>query len=472
MSADSGKKAVKSGFWYVISNVLIRAVGILTAPIYTRLLTTAETGYANTFNNNVSLLSVIAGLCLIYSVGRAKLDFADNFDEYLSSIQTLSGIFGILMMAGVFIFCPAEGMLKLERTAVLVLFAYLAVYPSIDYMQYKYRFEYRYKENIAISVIITIATVVMTLVLIFAMPDDKRFAKILGTVIPSALVALWCYSKIIIGGKCFFNKKYWLYALKIALPMIPHGLAMLLLARIDTYMIAEICDYSDVGLYTSGYVIGSLLMFVTNAIGNAWLPWFNERLYENDYKSIKKKNLLMMLAGSAITLVFIAAAPEAVKILYAPAYHTAMYVVPPVALGTLCQYFYTNYVNVELFYKKTTIIAVNSCIAAVADIALNAYFIPRYGYIAAAYTTLAGYFILMILHFISTRIILGIKLYSDFTYFLMLTVTSAMGIACLALYERWIIRYAAVIIFVGILAYCKNDVIMGVVLKFKKRLKR
>ena len=189
-------------------------------------------------------------------------------------------------------------------------------------------------------------------------------------------------------------------------------------------------------------------------------------------KSIKKKNLLMMLAGSAITLVFIAAAPEAVKILYAPAYHTAMYVVPPVALGTLCQYFYTNYVNVELFYKKTTIIAVNSCIAAVADIALNAYFIPRYGYIAAAYTTLAGYFILMILHFISTRIILGIKLYSDFTYFLMLTVTSAMGIACLALYERWIIRYAAVIIFVGILAYCKNDVIMGVVLKFKKRLKR
>ncbi|XME02524.1 lipopolysaccharide biosynthesis protein [Lachnospiraceae bacterium C1.1] len=472
MSSDNnGKKAVKSGFWYVISNVLIRAVGILTAPIYTRLLTTAETGYANNFNNYVSILSVIAGLCLIYSVGRAKLDFADHFDEYLSSIQSLSGAFGILVMAAVFIFCPAEGMLQFERTVVLILFAYLALYPSIDYMQYKYRFEYRYKENIAISVIITVSTVILTLIMLFAMPDNRGFAKILGTVIPGGLAALWCYINIIRKGKTFYNKEYWLYALRISLPMIPHGLAMLLLARIDTSMIANICNYSDVGLYTSGYTIGSLLMFVTNAVGNAWLPWFNERLYENDYKSIRDKNRYMMAAGCAITLVFIAAAPEAVKILYAPAYHEAMYVVPPVALGTLCQYFYTNYVNVELFYKKTSLIAVNSCIAAVADIGLNAYFIPRYGYIAAAYTTLAGYFILMILHFLSTRFILKIKLYSDFLYFILLLATSAAGIGCLMLYDHWIIRYAAGLIILGILAYWQNDVIMAMVFKIKNRKK-
>ena len=472
MSSDNnGKKAVKSGFWYVILNVLIRAVGILTAPIYTRLLTTAETGYANNFNNYVSILSVIAGLCLIYSVGRAKLDFADHFDEYLSSIQSLSGAFGILVMAAVFIFCPAEGMLQFERTVVLILFAYLALYSSIDYMQYKYRFEYRYKENIAISVIITVSTVILTLIMLFAMPDNRGFAKILGTVIPGGLAALWCYINIIRKGKTFYNKEYWLYALRISLPMIPHGLAMLLLARIDTSMIANICNYSDVGLYTSGYTIGSLLMVVTNAVGNAWLPWFNERLYENDYKSIRDKNRYMMAVGCAITLVFIAAAPEAVKILYAPAYHEAMYVVPPVALGTLCQYFYTNYVNVELFYKKTSLIAVNSCIAAVADIGLNAYFIPRYGYIAAAYTTLAGYFILMILHFLSTRFILKIKLYSDFLYFILLLATSAAGIGCLMLYDHWIIRYAAGLIILGILAYWQNDVIMAMVFKIKNRKK-
>ena len=471
MTSDSsnGKKAVRSGFWYVVSNVLIRAVGIITAPIYTRLLTTAETGYANNFNNYVSILSVVAGLCLIYSVGRAKLDYAEHFEEYLSSIQTLSGLFGMVMLAAVFMFCPAGGMLQFSRTVVLILFAYLAVYPSIDYMQYKYRFEYRYKENIAISVLITVSTVILTLILLFAIPSDRGFAKILGTVIPGAVVAAFCYIKILVRGKTFFKKEYWIYALKISLPMIPHGLAMLLLARIDTSMIAEICDYSDVGLYTSGYTIGSLLMFVTNAVGNAWLPWFNERLYENDFKAIRDKNRYMMIAGSAITLAFIAAAPEAVKILYAPAYHAAMYVVPPVALGTLCQYFYTNYVNVELFYKKTSLIAINSCIAAVADIVLNAHFIPRFGYIAAAYTTLTGYFILMILHFLSTRFILKIKLYEDMGYFLLLLVTSALGIGCLCFYGNIIVRYAVFIIIAAVLAYWKNDVIMVFVNKLRNK---
>ena len=88
-----GEIALRSGFWYIISNVLIRAVGIITAPIYTRLLTTAETGYANNFNNYVSIFSVVCGLCLIYSVGRAKLDFKEDFDAYMSSIQCLSSGF-------------------------------------------------------------------------------------------------------------------------------------------------------------------------------------------------------------------------------------------------------------------------------------------------------------------------------------------------------------------------------------------
>ena len=143
-----GKVAVKSGFWYVISNVLLRAVGIITAPIYTRMLTTAETGYANNFNNYVSMLSVVMGLCLIYSVGRARLDHADRFDEFMSSIQSLSGLFGLIVLAVMFFVCPEEGMLKMSRLVVMILFAYLALYPSIDYMQYKYRFEYKYKQNI------------------------------------------------------------------------------------------------------------------------------------------------------------------------------------------------------------------------------------------------------------------------------------------------------------------------------------
>ena len=192
---------------------MIRAVGIITAPVYTRLLTTAETGYANNFNNYVSIFYVVMGLCLIYSVGRAKLDYKGReFDSYMSAIQGLSSIFGAAVLILITLFMPKEGMLGYNRTVVIILFAYLVLFPSIDYMQYKLRFEYRYKENIAISVFITVATVLLSVGLILLMPEDKGFAKILGTVIPSAFVALVCYIALLAKGRCMVNIKYWKYA--------------------------------------------------------------------------------------------------------------------------------------------------------------------------------------------------------------------------------------------------------------------
>ena len=470
IETTDGGTAVRSGFAYVLSNVLIRAVGIITAPIYTRLLTTAETGYANNFNNYVSIFSVVTGLCLIYSVGRAKLDFREDFDKFMSSIQALSSAFSLILLVLIMVLFPADGtLLQFPRIVIFMLFAYLTVFPSIDYMQYKYRFEYKYRENIAISVIITVTTVVMTILLLLFAPGEKGFLKIVGTVVPGAAVAVWCYVNLAAKGKVFFNKEYWLYALKIGLPMIPHGLALILLSRIDVSMISEIHGFSAVGLYTSGYTIGTLLMFVTNAVGQAWLPYFNEHLYNSDYELIKEKNRLLMIYGCVLTLIFIAAAPLAVKILFAKSYWDSMWVVPPVALGTLCQYFYTNYVNAELFHKKTFLIALNSCIAAVINIGLNAYFIPRFGYISAAYTTLAGYFCLMILHFIAVRLILKMKLYDDALYFGMLVLTCALGIITALLYPYPLIRYPLFIILAGVLFFFRRKDLALLISVIRKR---
>ncbi len=458
---ENGQKAVRSGFWYVISNVLIRALGIITAPIYTRLLTTAETGYANNFNNYVSIFSVITGLCLIYSVGRAKLDFKDEFDEYMSAIQTCSSLFGLVILILIMVFFPAEGMLlKFPRIVIFILFLYLTLFPSIDYMQYKYRFEYRYRENIAISVIIAVTTIALTLILLLFCPGEKGFLKILGTVIPGGMVAAWCYVNLLSHGKTLFNRDYWLYALKIGIPMIPHGLSMILLSRIDVSMISEIYGFSEVGLYTSGYTIGTLLMFVTNAVGQAWLPYFNEGLFNGDKETIREKNRSMMIYGCILTLLFIAAAPLAVKILFAKSYWDSMWVVPPVALGTLCQYFYTNYVNLELYHKKTFLIAANSVVAALVNIGLNAYFIPRFGYISAAYTTLAGYFILMVLHFLTVRFIMKEELYPDGFYFLIISVTCAVGILTAFAYPYPLVRYPLILLILSLTAvFGRKDIL-------------
>jgi O-antigen/teichoic acid export membrane protein len=302
--------------------------------------------------------------------------------------------------------------------------------------------------------------VILSVAFMSILPSDRALGKITGTVIPVIVVGLWCYITILRSGKVIFKKEYWLYALKIGLPTIPHGLAMVLLARMDMVMILSICGASDAGIYSTGYTIATLLSVITNAIGQAWLPWFNEQLHIEKKEAIKKNNLLLMQLGCFLTLGFIVVAPEATKILCHSKFWDCIFVIPPVAIGTLCQYFYTNYVNVELYYKKTFIIALNSVIAAFLNYILNSIYIPRFGFVAAAYTTLVGYFALKILHYLSTRWILKIKIYSDAAYFGMMIGTGILGIGILFLYDTILLRYGISILLLGFFAFMKRNDIM------------
>ncbi|MBP5384095.1 MAG: oligosaccharide flippase family protein [Lachnospiraceae bacterium] len=434
---DNGKKVLQSGIWYTISSIAIRAVAIITSPIYTAMLTTADYGIANTFNSWIEIFNIFTCLCVVYSIGRAKLDFGDRFDEYLSSLQGLSSSFAAIVLVFAVLFRKQiSAWIGYEVPLVIVLFVYLTVFPSVEYMLQKCRYEYKYKQNILISLITCIGTVAFSILLMLLFNDRRYIGKIIGSILTTFLLGICFYVRLLKRGKKFFHKEYWIYALKFGLPMIPHALALVVLAQIDRIMIKSICGESDAGLYIYGYGFATLLMIFTNAIGQAWLPWFNQELHAEHREPIRRYQKKLVLLGVFLTIGFITVAPEALMIL-APrgrAYWIAKWVVPPVALGALAQYFYTNYVNVELFHKKTPIIAVSSILAAALNFGLNWIFIPRFGYIAAAYTTFASYLFLMLFHFIATRFVLKEKVYADLFMFIAMGVTTAVCLAITRFY--------------------------------------
>ncbi len=473
--ADTNR-VVKSGIWYTIANVSIRAVAIITTPIYTGMLTTAEYGKANTYNSWIDVFNVFACLCVVYSIGRAKLDFPDKFDEYMSALQGLSSSFGLILLVFAFIFREAlAGWIHYEVPLAVGLFAYLCVSPSVEYMMQKCRYEYRYKENILISLITCVGQVALSITLMLVFNDNRYIGKILGVIIPTAIMGIVFYIQFIVRGKVFYKKEYWIYALKIGLPMIPHGLALILLAQMDRIMIKSILSDAESGLYIFGYSFATLLMIFTNAIGQAWLPWFNETLFAGGVEKVKSIQKKLVLLGCFLSFAFIVAAPEALMLLSISndSYWIAKYVVPPIVLGTLAQYFYTFYVNYEIFCKKTPLIAAGSVGAAIINYVLNAMFIPRYGYIAAAYTTLASYLILMAAHFIMVRLVLKGKVYDDLNMFISLALSIAVGLSFLLLYREGLnmilLRYALAVAIIGVFAIINRRDIITLANYVKKR---
>ena len=74
-------KVAKAGAGYVIGNYLLKGITFLSAPIFTRLLTTADLGLYSTY-----ISYVILGIALHSSINNAKYKYKEELEEYVSSI--------------------------------------------------------------------------------------------------------------------------------------------------------------------------------------------------------------------------------------------------------------------------------------------------------------------------------------------------------------------------------------------------
>ena len=106
------------------------------------------------------------------------------------------------------------------------------------------------------------------------------------------------------------------------------------------------------------------------------------------------------------------------------------------------------YVNVEQFNKKTIGMAIASTIAALSNYILNMILLPIFGFLAAAYTTLVSYMILLFIHMVLVyRLKLGniypIKLIKGVLIFMIIYTT---GINLL--YSLNIIRHLIIICYI------------------------
>ncbi len=439
------KKALRSGAWYAVSNVLMRSVSIITAPIFTRLLSTDDYGIVSNYSAWQSIVMIFTGLCMTYSIGRAKLDFSDKFNSYISSIQSLSASIAFIFCIFAIIFQDwLSKFMHLDGGIIGIMFIYLIFSPSVDYIQIKYRYEFKYKENILISLINTLGTVAFSLLFIWIFNDHRYVGRIVGIILAIFLMGAYYFFKIIKDGKCLVNIEYWKYALKISLPMIPHALTMVILGQIDRIQILQYCSASDAGIYSFGYSYAILISLLINAVCQAWIPWQYEQHNSGNIDLVRSTNKIFNVLICFFTLVFIGLGPEAIHILGAKDYWSAVWIIAPVALGTLFQYYYSLYSNVEIFYKKTVMIGLSSIIAAILNVLLNIIFIPQYGYIAAAYTTFVSYFVLMVLHFIMYKIVCKDRLFDNIFIFGSVLITIIIGFGLMALYEYYILRYIIV----------------------------
>ena len=446
MSQENNVKAVKSGIWYTVSNFLVKSIGFITIPIFTRMLSKAEFGQYNNFTAWLSLFQSFITLNLGATLISARYDFEKEFDSYILSILAFVSFSGLVWVVIYFLFPGyAESILALDARYFVILVVYVIFYLCIDLYQVRERYYYEYKVTVALSVLLSVLTALLSVLFVYTF-SDRLLGRILGQVLPVLLLGACCLFFFLKKGR-EVHFKYLKYAFPIALPYVLHGLSMTVLNSMDRVMITQFCGAESTAIYSLAYTCGTIITLLAMSINTAYSPWMAEQLNDNNFTAIRKVSKKYILFFMYISMGIMLISPEILYILGGKEYVDAVYVLAPVSMGCVCQYVYTMFVNVEQFKKKTVGMAFGSVSAAALNFVLNLVFIPMFGYLAAAYTTLAGYAFLLIIHMLIVKKIGFAKVYDyNFTAIAVIAGTVIM-LGIVALYANSILRYAIVIIY-------------------------
>lgn len=397
-----GRKEAKAGGLYLFGNIFDKAIAFITVPIFTRMLSTSDYGYTTTYLSWVNILTVIITLSLGNSIRSGVVDFKDKKDEYLSSVFAL-GTLSAVVITGLLSIASIIAGKALPLQIVLLCCADAYAISILGTIKWRYMMEMKYVRRTLLQSVPNIIIIALSVLLISNMENERYLGRIYANTIVSFILAIVYLFVYFLHGKTFYNKEYWKYALTFSLPLIFHSLSNVILSQADRTMITWLKNSSETGIYGLAYQFGMLPLVITTTLENVWIPWFTRKLEQNDKKSINEMVKPYVTVVSIICMGVILVAPEVLKFMTTPDYYSAVYIIAPVVLANFFMFLASVSIDLEYYMKETKTIATNTVVAAIINIVLNYIFIPKYGAVAAAYTTVASYFVSFVMHYIFTK---------------------------------------------------------------------
>lgn len=186
--------------------------------------------------------------------------------------------------------------------------------------------------------------------------------------------------------------------LRYALPLLPMLIIGWALQMSDRFLLNRIVGDAEVGLYGVAVRFQTILTMATSIIFTTFSAFaFSSRKEEKAAESFRLVHNL--LHGILFIAAFIASlfAENLLSRFINAAYFPAAPAVAPLMFGQVCYASHTIFSYGFAFEKKSYLNLLPTSVGAVVNIVLNLIFIPHYGAVAAAYTTLIGYALMMLI---------------------------------------------------------------------------
>ncbi len=447
----------KSATVFTLAILLSRGIAFISTPIFTRIMPPDQIGLVGLFTSTMSMIVAISSLALTsggFSVGLKE--FSNYRDEYVSSVVTLTTITGGVFLL-VFLSAPAfwTHLLGLPFGLVLLIVLGCMVTPAYEFWLMRQRYEYAYKNA---AIVTALSAVLSTAFAVCAVLLAKDHPSLLGEVRLYVSVGCTLFVNFIIwvillrkgNKKSYMNKTYWTFSLSLSLPLLGHSFASQVLSVSDRLLISKLADNASVGIYSTLYTVGAVIMMFWGALNLSFVPYLFQNADDlGKRKDISRNAQILLLCFSGLAVFAALIAPDLVRILATDEYYKYVFIVPPITAGVYLVALGNFYSNLLVLCKNTMAIMVSTVMAGVVSVLLNILLIPLFGFVVAAYTTLFAYVVYALMQALLGYRIFSKKFLGPFVYNNFVMAGIAVGTVLLTLcsmytYQCSLLRYTLV----------------------------
>ena len=389
-----------------IVNFIVSLRGLILIPILTKTLGADAYGAWSVIMVTISLLSPLALMGLTTAMIRFLAAEKDKrtIQEGFYSVIFIVFFTGLILSLAVFLLADsfAITILKDISAAPLIKITSIVILlQALDLVSLEFfRAFGRMKKYSGLMLLQTVVEV--GFVTYFVLSGFGLFGAVVSLLISRGIV-LFISTSFILKEVGFGLPKFCVLGdyLKFGLPLVPTTLLGWIASSSDRYLIGYFLSLEMVGIYSAAYSIGAIIGFFGAPLQILLFPTISKLYEERKEEEIKTylayslKYFLLFTIPSVFGLsilsrpiLLIMTKPEFVA--------QGAVVLPIVAVGALFFGLYgAIFVWILIVAKRTRLVFILVLFSAGMNLVLNVIFIPVYGIVAAAITTLIAYLVLL-----------------------------------------------------------------------------
>lgn len=402
MSASARPSIATHYLRYTIGNALILLAGFVSYPILTRLLSNAEYGVLGYFDAWMLMLTAVIKLGSQHSTLRfyphggnrgALAHYGATFVLFSAAISGGIWLLAAIVLAALTLFGrvsqPVEAWVMLVLLLPMVCISYVtSVLTAEERSDLSVRFSVGQRWGDVFTILGIVYFLSRTATGVYS-------ARLISATVVAAIGMAWLAKHLPMHWRDR-DVKRWIEGVRYGVPMGANEVAYIVLGFVDRLMLKQqLHDFVPVGIYTIGYGLALNINTMLHAgLGIAYNQ-VSIRLYETKGPQAvvqAKRAVLDILVYVIVALVVgtIVVGPDLLLLLSGhDKFRSA-----PVFVWVTVTYVLSGLLGLcgsgLVLHKRSGTILMLTVVAAVANIVLNRFWIPAYGYMGAVYATAAS----------------------------------------------------------------------------------